>query len=73
MGTRSCIIFGGTRVAQSLVMRRKEAYVCMGMMPGMTGTVIPAYLVSYTKSSTCSSHVPFARTFCNHCKKPSTS
>ena len=42
MGTRSAMSSGGTRVPHNLVMRRKDAYVCMGMMPGMIGTVIPA-------------------------------
>lgn len=41
MGSSSAIILGGTLLPQSLINLWKEAYVWIGIIPGMTGTVIP--------------------------------
>jgi hypothetical protein len=41
IGSRAEARDGGTRVPQSLVSRRKEEYVCIGMIPGMMGTLMP--------------------------------
>lgn len=39
--SKSAMILGGTRAPHSLMTLRKDAYVCMGMTPGMMGTVMP--------------------------------
>lgn len=41
IASKSAMILGGTRAPHSLVTLRKDAYVCMGMTPGMMGTVMP--------------------------------
>lgn len=41
ISSRSARIEGGTEVPQSFVIRRKDAYVCNGIIPGIIGTVIP--------------------------------
>jgi len=38
---KSAMILGGTCAPHSLITLRKDAYVCMGMTPGMMGTVMP--------------------------------
>lgn len=73
IGTRSAMSSGGTRVPHNLVMRRKDAYVCMGMIPGMMGTVIPAPIRQCTFFEGRFSDLPFCRTFPTHARKLSTS
>jgi hypothetical protein len=41
MGSKADMTSGGTFVPHNLTRRPKEAYVWIGMMPGMMGTLMP--------------------------------
>lgn len=43
IGTSSDMSCGGTLAPHSLIMRRKDSYVWIGMIAGMMGTVIPIH------------------------------
>jgi hypothetical protein len=42
IGSKAAMTDGGTLTPHSLIKRKKEEYVWIGMTPGMMGTVIPA-------------------------------
>jgi hypothetical protein len=44
MGARASIICSGTLVPHNFVRRRNDENVCIGIMPGITGTVMPSGL-----------------------------
>lgn len=67
IGSNAAIMDAGTRVPQSLIIRRKDEYVWMGMIPGMIGTLIPVR---------SKRHIPRGmkskpQTFSSYCLRPS--
>jgi hypothetical protein len=50
MGSNAADTAGGTLVPHNFIRRRNDEYVCMGIMPGMMGTLIPEDI----KSGICS-------------------
>jgi hypothetical protein len=41
IGSNAADIAGGTLVPHNLINRRNDEYVCIGIMPGMMGTLMP--------------------------------